>query len=287
VVGRVVPVLLALVLLIPASASAQGGARAGSPSELFVLTAASVRLSHASGKGNAFELVLDRPAGSVAGFSDRPQRLLSRRSLGGFVQGWGNLGFRSDPPNAALVLDDAPSSADVFVFELSRPSLGLGGRTLTFHAQALARRPTGILARVARGADHARAGGFGRGSLFVDGSGQGAQVTFTSMTPANFFQGGELAFSNATILNADLNVLSGASALTEVFINPTVVSLDCNGSGPFSASVTVELEVDSSATTVNGGAIVAGSGTVSVTGGATQTLTSGNNSFTLALPPGS
>jgi len=165
-------VLLALGLLMsaPAPALGEAGARTGTPSELFVLTAADVRLSHASGRGNAFALVLDRPAGSVSGFSDRPQRLLSRRSLGGFVRSWDSLGFRSDPPNAALVLDDAPSSAHVFVFELSRPALGPGGRTLTFHARALGRRPTGILARLARGADHARAGAFGRGSLFIDGS---------------------------------------------------------------------------------------------------------------------
>jgi hypothetical protein len=122
------------------------------------------------------------------------------------VRSWDNLGFRSDPPNAALVRDDAPSSADAFVFELPQPALGPGGRTLTFHARALGRRPTGILARLARGADHARAGGFGRGSLFIDGFGQGAQLIFSFTAPTSVLQGGGVTFSNATIIDEDLNV---------------------------------------------------------------------------------
>ena len=268
--------LLALGLLMsapaPAPALGEAGARTGTPSELFVLTAADVRLSHASGWGNAFALVLDRPAGSVSGFSDRPQRLLSRRSLGEFVRSWDSLGFRSDPPNAALVLDDAPSSAHVFVFELSRPALGPGGRTLTFHARALGRRPTGILARLARGADHARDGAFGRGSLFIDGSGQGAQLIFSFTAPTSVLQGGGVTFSNATIIDVDLNVPSqGSGAFTEAAVDSISFSLGSNGSGPFSATITVDVEVDSGATSVNGDAVVpeGGSGTASVTGGPT------------------
>jgi hypothetical protein len=274
-----------MVVLMPAPASAAARASTGTPSELFVLTAADVRLSHASGKGNAFELVLDRPGGSVSGFSDRPQRLLSRRSLRGFVQAWGNLGFRGDPPNAALVLDHAPSSADVFVFELSRPAFGAGGRTLTFHAQALGRRATGILARVARGADHARTGGFGRGSLFVDGSGQGATLTFSFTAPPGVTQGGGATFANATITDSDLNVPSEqASAFTEAGVSSFSFELATNGMSPFSATMTVDVAVDSGATSVNGSAIVpaGGSCTVSVDGGSAQTLQFG----TFSLPLG-
>ena len=105
--------------------AAPAAAAAGSPSELFVLTAGGARLQHTAG---GFDLVLDRPAGSVTGFSDRPQRVLGRRSLGGFVSGWSSLGFRSDPPNAAPVIDDGFTTDDVNVFELSRPALGRGGR---------------------------------------------------------------------------------------------------------------------------------------------------------------
>jgi hypothetical protein len=277
--------LLVLVVLMPATTSAGAGPRTGTPSELFVLTAADVRLSHASGKGNAFELVLDRPAGSVSGFSDRPQRLLSRRSLGGFVRAWGNLGFRSDPPNAALVVDHAPSSADVFVFELSRPALGAGGRTLTFDARALERRPTGILARVARGADTARAGGFGRGSLFIDGSGQAASLVFSFTALSTESQGGAVTFTNATITDADVSVPSQqAGAFAEAAVDSTSFQLGSNGNGPFSATITVDVEVDSGATSLNGTATVpqGGSGTVSVEEGPTRTLQFGNFSLPLS-----
>jgi hypothetical protein len=148
----------------------------------------------------------------------------------------------------------------------------------------LGRRPTGILSHVARGADHARAGGFGRGSLFIDGSGQGAQLTFSFTAPAGVLQGGGVTFSNATILDVDLNVPSpGNDAFTEAAVDSTSFGLDSNGSGPFSASITVDVEVDSGASTVNGNAAVpeGGSGTVAVTGGPTQTLSLGNFSLPL------
>ena len=77
-----------------------------------------------------FSLVLNAPSRSVTGFSDRPQRLLGRRTLGSFVSGWGRLGFAADPPNAALVVDGAPSSDDVNVFEpRARQSAAAGARS--------------------------------------------------------------------------------------------------------------------------------------------------------------
>ena len=81
-----------------------------------------------------------------------------------------------------------------------------------------------------------------------------------------------MTFSNATIIDVDLNVPSqGSGAFTEAAVDSISFSLVSNGSGPFSPTITVDVEVDSGATSVNGDAVVpeGGSGTASVTGGPT------------------
>ena len=206
--------VLVAAALVPSAAGA-----ASAPSELFVLTAGSGRLVQSQG---GFSLVLNAPSRSVTGFSDRPQRLLGRRTLGSFVSGWGRLGFAADPPNAALVVDGAPSSDDVNVFELARPAIGRGGRTLTFSARRLTRAPTGLLSRYARAADRPRVRSFGRSSLFIDGSGQDATLVFAFTAPPLETQGGGVTFSNATIFDSDADAASG-STFAEVGVTAKVV----------------------------------------------------------------
>ena len=264
--------VLVAAALVPGAAAA-----AAAPSELFVLTAGGGRLVQGHG---GFALVLSAPSRFVTGFSDRPQRLLGRRTLGSFVSGWGRLGFAGDPPNAALVVDDAPTSDDVNVFELSRPALGRGGRTLTFSARPLTRAPTGLLSRYARAADRPRARSFGRSSLFIDGSGQGAMLGFSFTAPPLETQGGGVTFTNATIFDPTVEAAAG-TPLAEVGFTAQTFALVPGGGAPFSATVTVQLELDSGATAVQGPAIVpgGGTGTVTVNGGSAQTLSGGDFSL--------
>lgn len=267
--------------VLVAVALAPGAARAASaPSELFVLTAGGGRLVQSHG---GFSLVLSAPSRSVTGFSDRPQRLLGRRTLGSFVSGWGRLGFVADPPNAALVVDGAPRSDDINVFELSRPALGRRGRTLSFHARPLTRAPSGLLSRYARGADRSRARSVGRSSLFIDGSGQDATLGFSFTAPARETQGGGVTFSNATIFDSDATGAPG-STFAEVGVTAQSFELTPGGGTPFSATMTVQVEVDSGATNVQGVAIVpaGGTGSVTVNGGGTQALLGGNFSLPLS-----
>jgi hypothetical protein len=266
--------------VLVAVALAPGAARAASaPSELFVLTAGSGHLVQSHG---GFSLVLSAPSRSVTGFSDRPQRLLGRRTLGSFVSGWGRLGFAADPPNAALVVDDAPSSDDINVFELSRPVLGHGGRTLSFHARPLTRAPTGLLSRYARGADRPGARSVGRSSLFIDGSGQDAMLVFSFTAPPQESQGGGVTFSNATIFDSDAAAAAG-STFAEVAVTAQSFELAPGGGTPFSATMTVQVEVDSGASSVQGLAIVpaGGTGSVTVNSGGAQALSGGNFSLPL------
>lgn len=269
--------VLVAAALVPGAAGA-----ASAPSELFVLTAGSGRLVQSQG---GFSLVLNAPSRSVTGFSDRPQRLLGRRTLGSFVSGWGRLGFAADPPNAALVVDGAPSSDDVNVFELARPAIGRGGRTLTFSARRLTRAPTGLLSRYARAADRPRARSFGRSSLFIDGSGQDATLVFAFTAPPLETQGGGVTFSNATIFDSDADAATG-STFAEVGVTAQSFELVPGGGTGFSATMTVQVQVDSGATGVQGLAIVpaGGTGSVTVDGGGAQALSAGN--FSLPLTGG-
>ncbi|HEX4625281.1 MAG TPA: hypothetical protein VH231_12560 [Solirubrobacteraceae bacterium] len=278
--GRLVLVLLAVAACAFALTPASAAAAAGTPSELFVLTAGSGRLVQGH---DGFALVLSAPSRSVTGFSDRPQRLLGRRALGSFVSGWSRLGFAGDPPNAALVVDDAPTSDDINVFELSRPALGRGGRTLTFSARPLTRPPTGLLSRYARGADRPRTRRFGRSSLFVDGSGQDAMLVFSFTATSEESQGGAVTFSNATIFDSDV-VAAPGSPLAEVGVTAQSFQLSSGGGAPFSATMTVQVELDGGASNVQGTAIVpgGGTGTVAVNGGSAQTLAGGDFSLPLS-----
>ena len=110
-------VAMAVVAVAGASA-AQGSKRQGQAPSLFVVTAARGELDQIKGKG-VTRLTLFDPHGDVTSFTDRPARRAGHQKLGSFIRGWNRLGFREVPPNAALVIADAPSSRDVLVVELS------------------------------------------------------------------------------------------------------------------------------------------------------------------------
>jgi hypothetical protein len=160
------------------AATASAPSQAPVAGDLFVLTAAGGKLERVPGRDRVFRLVLRRPAGDVTVFTDRPARRAGVQTLGRFVRTWPRLGFGQVPPNAALVVADAPSDRDVLVVELSRPRLRAGGRMLAFRAEVLRGSPRGVLRQFARKADRRVADRFGRVSLFIDPSGREVQLAF-------------------------------------------------------------------------------------------------------------
>jgi hypothetical protein len=279
-------------LLAAAVPAAPASARAAAPppasasvNQLFVVTAAGGRVERVAGRRGEFKLELRAPARGVTAFSDRPARRLGKRPLAGFVRGWRRLGFGRVPPNAALVIDHAPVGRDVAVFELSSPRLGRGGRTLTFRAKSLARRPTGVLQRLARRADGPAAGRFGRASLFVDSAGESEQVTcvftFKDLPASGGGGGASFGLGGVTIGYAD--VQTDAPANTAIF--HTAFAVTAFQATPLNATVNVSLDVPVGTTTLKGNATVTGgSATVKVAGGKPQPLNTGP--FSIPIPSG-
>lgn len=177
------PLLLGLIAatLIAGLAALQPEARAarekGNPGNLFVLSAQSGRLDRVSGSRRTFRLVVRDPQGDVTSFTDRPGRKAGHMKFGSFIRHWNRLGFKDEPPNAAIVIADAPHSRDVLVVDLSKPNL-LPGDAVAFTAKVLKGSATGALSRFRKQADKRIAASFGDFSLFIDPSGQPYGVQF-------------------------------------------------------------------------------------------------------------
>jgi hypothetical protein len=256
--------LMLALLVATADAQAQVGARAApapAAGDLFVLTAAGGKIERVRGRNRVFRLVLRRPDSDVTGFTDRPTRGTGQQPLAGFVRSWQRLGFGEDPPNAAVVLANAPSNRDVLVVELSRPRLGAGGRTLAFRAVVLRGNPTGGLRSFARRADRRLAARFGRASLFIDASGQevGLVFGFSNIPAPSGFVSIEFLDSNGrptaqVDLGADLflntdganNFIAGSSGFT----------VTATGSSPLNGSAQVTVNVGAGEDCVSGRAFI-------------------------------
>ena len=162
-------VLLAALLSFAASAVAQSPSASGG-GDLFVQSASQGRLVPVPGKPGVFNLTLRVP-GPVVAFTDRPARRVRNESLASFAARWTKRGFVADPPNAALVIDDAPAARDVVVVELRSRTLVRSG-IVRYRVRILRGTAAGpTLARVVAGrADRGARRAFGRASLFVDPS---------------------------------------------------------------------------------------------------------------------
>lgn len=174
--ARSLALVAALALATPAAASSQPARAALSPapppttSLLFVQETAGGTLTRVA-RGR-YRLRLTGVARVVTTFTDRPGRRAGQEPLRRYVGRWAARGFASDPPNAALVLHDAPRRADVAMLTLSRPRYDARRRTLTYAARPLRGTVAGELAPLRRRADRIPARSrFGAASLFVDDAG--------------------------------------------------------------------------------------------------------------------
>lgn len=93
-------------------------AQSGSPSEL---------------NATVYTLELNDVSDKTILFSDRPDRFVTSLPTSNFVGNWttGPDSFQSDPPNAALVLDE-PSEQDVTIIELYSPLYDEDNKTLQY-----------------------------------------------------------------------------------------------------------------------------------------------------------
>lgn len=157
------------------AAATAAGAKPGS-SLLFVQDISSGSITETS--PGRYRLSLKQPRRFITTFTDRPARLTSRETLKSFLSSWKERGFISDPPNAALAIDDAPESADLFLLTISSPKLSSDGSRLDFDATPLS-GDAPALARFAEGRDTTSARQFGAASLFIDDAPGGAPIRMT------------------------------------------------------------------------------------------------------------
>jgi len=105
-------------------------------------------------------------------FSDRPERIVGTVPTGQFLE---NLGFTpANPPNAAVVVEDANGTRDVLVVELMNPvyvqdSAGLGDDSIVYEARVLENyQGNGLEEWEQQQTDDTLAEGFSNVSLFID-----------------------------------------------------------------------------------------------------------------------
>jgi hypothetical protein len=81
----------------------------------------------------AYTIELNDVSDKTILFSDRPDRFVTSLPTSNFVGNWttGPDSFQSDPPNAALVLDE-PSEQDVTIIELFSPLYDEDNKTLQY-----------------------------------------------------------------------------------------------------------------------------------------------------------
>lgn len=129
------------------------------PGILYAADAGSVRISRA-----ADGMRMSLPASTrVTWFTDRPDRRAGTTTMRGLAGIWSASGFASDPPNAAVIIDDA-ADRRTHVVTMSRPRLTADGRRVSYRIVAV---PDG--AEAGHVASHdLRGGRYRRAQLFID-----------------------------------------------------------------------------------------------------------------------
>lgn len=182
---------------------------------LFSQTATRGTLKQVEGKSR-FALVLKGVTRQTVWFQDRPGRQTGHIPTRDFVRAWGGLGFRDDPPNAALTLLDAADHKDTVVLELRRPRYQPKTRTLRYQARRL-HEASDNLSHLESRRDDRIPRRFKDATLFIDDA--SAPVTNGCLIqPYAQCSGADLrnaALYNANLYNADLS----AADLTDARLN--------------------------------------------------------------------
>jgi hypothetical protein len=258
---RVAAFLVALSSLAatPAAASAEP------PSLLFVQeTSGGELIRIAAGRYKVRLLGVSR---GLTTFTDRPSRRAGHESVRAFVSRWAGRGFASDPPNAALVVHDAPASSDVTMLTLSHPRYDRARRTLTYTARPLDGAPAGELAGLGKRGDPIRPRRFGAASLFIDDAGASTIYQPLTLYVSNAVPGEEIAVrltsrgpnvafgtgpAFAPAAGLQVTSESGPAPLSQIQVNPQEIVLVTSagaGSSSLGFSVSVFLAADANIST--------------------------------------
>jgi hypothetical protein len=238
----------------------------------------------------AYRLRLTAVSPRVTTFTDRPRRSAGRQSLEGFVAGWKANGFAADPPNAALVLDDARASRDVVLLTLSHPRYDRARQTLTYRATPLHGRDT-ALASFARRADPVRAGDLGPASLFVDdGGGDLTTITFdiygeATTNSVQFLLSGGAAWGLSSVSAFAIN---GTLPITSLYMTRNALSLGLLPGSSLTSTISIPIEPQGTEAPEVEVTNIAGTVTVtwpSDTGPQTQALIAGDPIPLVGLAP--
>ncbi len=118
------------------------------------------------GGGADYLLTLEGHTGNTVYFSDRPERIFGEAPTQRFLDG---LGFSpANPPNAALVTNDADGNEDILVVELLNPVYDAGVGSVTYGVNILNDYEGGLDFVAGRQRDADLAPTFGEASLFID-----------------------------------------------------------------------------------------------------------------------
>ena len=119
-----------------------------------------------AGGGADYLLTLEGHTGNTVFFSDRPERIFGTAPTQTFLA---NLGFGiTNPPNAALVTNDAEGNEDILVVELIEPGYDANSGTITYGVNILSDYEGGLDFVAQRQGDEDLAPTFGAASLFID-----------------------------------------------------------------------------------------------------------------------
>jgi hypothetical protein len=256
--------LSAFIAVVPVAGAASGKSSVAGP-RLYVQSVDGGSLRHVKG---GFELELTGVSPRVSTFTDRLRGGAGTERLGTFIGGWAKAGFAADPPEAALVLDHAPSSRDIAMLTLGHPRYDRRAHTLSFRVHPLRGKATEILAAFAEGGDPVRAGDFGAASLFVaNGAAQVAQdevkINVRGATPGQPFKllvsSGRFAITQSSRSYGPLQIYTEKPGLplTDVTAIPGAILVETVPGGPalnFTLDATIEFEGATPTLTVEGGA---------------------------------
>lgn len=152
-----------------ATPSADARADSTQPELLFVQSFQSGNIVPEAGADGRYTVTLEQGLGQTIFFSDRPDRIVGAMPTERFL---GFLGFTPDnPPNAALVLQQASGETDVAVVELFDPVYDAAGPGVTYNVQVLEEWETALNMGFQEAPNDlaALAPDFGAAHLFIDG----------------------------------------------------------------------------------------------------------------------
>lgn len=274
---------IASLSLLPVIAPTMAAADEATPSNeltpstvelLFVQTARDGTLRPVKGEQDVYTLTLRGVASRVTSFTDRPLRATSPISVEEFLQNWDGGSFETDPPNAALVVDDAPRSRDTFVVELTAPDYDAKRDVLRYTATLIRDEPDGRLVGFSEHVDEGPPTKFGGSSLFIDslpsttmtiefsdmpaGSAIALNFVGSAFLEAVTFQPTAGTFERTTyehkgiVVQAGTGATAAATAVVRFCVAPgtSVVSVAMNATG--GGSVTIGLGSESKQFTTPG-----------------------------------